>query len=176
MKDQILKLRSEGKTYKQIREELGIKGNGLITYYCGGDEQREKHRIRTAKWRKKKPPEYFQIKNFTKKKRKNSVKSVRKFQLKEKTFTWEDVVSKFGIHTECYLTGDIIDLEKNEFNLDHIIPISKNGNNTIDNLGITTPQANRVKSDLLVEELVETCIKILSKRGYLVTNKNENVV
>ena len=40
MKEQILKLRGEGKTYKEITEILGC-GKSTIAYYCG-ENQKEK--------------------------------------------------------------------------------------------------------------------------------------
>ena len=59
--------------------------------------------------------------------------------------------NKFGTKTKCYLTGTPIDLEKDDYCFDHIIPVSKGGSNDLSNLGITTPAANYSKSDLTVE-------------------------
>ena len=50
MKDKILKLRDEGKTYNEIKEILGCS-KGTISYYCG-DGQKEKSKIRRKKRRR----------------------------------------------------------------------------------------------------------------------------
>jgi hypothetical protein len=47
MKEQILRLRSEGKTYKEISQITG-KSKGTIAYHCG-DNQKEKASIRREK-------------------------------------------------------------------------------------------------------------------------------
>ena len=42
MKDEILKLRSEGKTYSEIKKELGCS-KSTISYYCGkGQKEKAK--------------------------------------------------------------------------------------------------------------------------------------
>lgn len=66
---------------------------------------------------------------------------------------------------------DKANLETGDFNLDHIIPISKDGTNNLDNLGVTSARLNMVKSDLLVEELLEVCKDILTFNGYEVIKK-----
>lgn len=52
MKEQILKLRSEGKTYKQIKDITGAS-KSTISYYCGVG-QKDKTLKRNRKRRKKK--------------------------------------------------------------------------------------------------------------------------
>lgn len=47
MKEQILKLREEGKTYNQIQKELKCS-KGTISYHCG-KEQKQKSNLRTKK-------------------------------------------------------------------------------------------------------------------------------
>ena len=51
MKEQILKLREEGKTHSEIKELLGCS-KSTISYYCG-HEQREKTKNRVRKRRLK---------------------------------------------------------------------------------------------------------------------------
>jgi len=50
-KDQILKLRAEGKTYREIKEITGAS-KGTISYHCG-EGQKEKSLSRSTKARKK---------------------------------------------------------------------------------------------------------------------------
>lgn len=76
-----------------------------------------------------------------------------------------------GEITTCYLTGEVIDIRKDDFHLDHIYPVSRGGDNSLENLGITVPYANRIKYDMTVEEMLEVCTKILTHNGYEVTKK-----
>mgnify|MGYP002507808179 CR=1 FL=1 len=85
-------------------------------------------------------------------------------------FNYKDVLEKFGGTTiKCYLTGKEIDLTKDKYELDHIIPVSKGGSNTLDNLGITIPLANSSKSSMTVEEYLEMCKTVLTNFGYTVS-------
>lgn len=175
MKEQILKLRAEGKSYNEIKEILGCS-KGTISYHCGKG-QKEKTTKRRQKRREnillKKVESYKHRKT-----RKDVVESVRKFQKRDNnskggvnkdintTFTWEDVIAKVGADTVCYLSGEKIDLYSNEYQLDHKIPASKGGENTLDNLGITHRDVNQMKRDLTIDELLEWCEKILKYNGY----------
>ena len=190
MKEQILKLKSEGKSYKEIQELLGCS-KGTISYHCGIG-QKEKTKNRRDKRReniiKAKTDTFKYTKkqnNVTPKKEtrisKDVVESVRKFNKRDTlkkggvdkelkpTFTWEDVVEKFGEKTICYLSGVEIDLFVNNYNFDHIIPSSKGGLNTLENLGIAHEIVNYMKGDLTPDELISWCIKILKHNNYEVT-------
>jgi len=175
MKEQILKLREEGKTYSEIKELLGCS-KSTISYYCG-HEQKEKTKNRVRKRRLNtlvsKTDRFIH-----RKKQKNIDESLRKFQKRSKssqvnkdidmTFTWKDVLEKYTENTVCYLSGEKINLYENNYNLDHIIPYSRGGKNTIENLGITHKIANTMKSDLTPDELIEWCKKILEYNGFSV--------
>jgi 5-methylcytosine-specific restriction endonuclease McrA len=191
MKEKILELRNQGKSYNQIVEILGCS-KSTISYYCG-DNQKEKLKERTKKLRLDNPlmQKVDRFKNRVKTNKKLEIKedkveryvkeSIRKFQirdysneirydkLKVKTFNFEDVLEKFGVETNCYLSGEPINLYKNNYNLDHIIPVSRGGDNSFENLGIAHEVVNRMKSDLTPEELIEWCIKILTYNGYTVS-------
>jgi DNA-binding transcriptional regulator GbsR (MarR family) len=190
MKDEILKLKSEGKSYKEIQKLLGCS-KGTISYHCGVG-QKEKTKTRRDKRREnivKAKTDAFKYtkktpKEIVKKEARSSkdvVESVRKFNKRDTnkkdnvdkelkpTFTWEDVIEKFGEKTVCYLSGVEIDLFVNNYNFDHIIPASKGGLNTLDNLGITHEIVNYMKGDLTPDELIEWCVKILKHNGYQVT-------
>ena len=52
------------------------------------------------------------------------------------------------------------------YNLDHVTPRSRGGDNSLDNLGITTPIANKSKTNLTTEEYLELCKKVLENNGY----------
>ena len=82
----------------------------------------------------------------------------------------EDVLKKFGENPVCYLTGQSIDLSKpSTYHLDHIIPRSRGGNNSLDNLGLCTKQANQAKTNMTPDELINLCKVILQHQGYHVS-------
>jgi len=184
LKLKIIELRNSGKTYDQIQEELNCS-KGTISYHIG-DGQKEKYRKRKIKHRRKQHPFARKLETFKSSKPsirqlKNTNKVKKQIQLKletffrdrknkmkyqKPTFTIEDVINKFGENPECYLTGDPINIyEPKTYHFDHIIPVSKGGENTLDNLGICTAQANFVKSDLRLSELLSICEKILKKHS-----------
>lgn len=172
-KEEILRLRNEGKSYSEIKSILNCS-KGSISYHCS-EEQKEKSRNRTRKLRSenimiKKLDNFKSSRNF-----KNIKESLRKFQKRDgnnydknikETFNWKDIVDKFGENTFCYLCGDKINLFEDTYSFDHIIPQSRGGDNSIDNLGITIKKINDMKTDMTPEELIEMCIKILKFNNY----------
>ena len=87
-------------------------------------------------------------------------------------FTWEDVIEREGgVETICYLSGEKINLLENQYQLDHIIPKSREGKNTLDNLGIAHTIVNKMKHNLTPEELILWCKKILNHNGYDIIEK-----
>lgn len=177
MRDEILKLRNEGKTFNEIKEILKCS-KSTISYYCS-EGQKEKTKSRTRKRRSNLI--LFKLEGFKNRKKERYVKeSVRKFQKRdlnikgginkdiEETFNWVDILNKFGENTNCYLSGEKINLYENIYNFDHIVPVSRGGNNSINNLGILHEKVNRMKSDMTPDELIEWCKKILEFNGYKV--------
>lgn len=87
----------------------------------------------------------------------------------QQQFNYEQVLEKIGgTTTKCYLTGRIIDLTKDPYEFDHITPYAKGGSCTIDNLGITCPEANRSKTNLTLDEYLSLCKEVLENFGYTV--------
>lgn len=180
MKEQILELRAQGKTYDEIKEILGCS-KGTISYHCG-EGQKEKTNNRTKEKRKnnfllkkvdtfKSRKLYDATRNFQK--RDNSVKKSINYNI-QTTFNSLDVLEKFGENTICYLSGEPINLHSGNYQLDHIIPASRGGDNSLDNLGITHRTINRMKADLTPEELIEWCLKVVKYNGYeIIKNNNE---
>ena len=188
-RDEILKLRAEGKTYKEIREITGAS-NGTISFHCGKG-QKEKSNKRQIN-RKKNLYHVFnnKIESFLKKKIKTSInqkitstnirlleRKVERFHRDRKTkeyhkisFNAKDVINKFGEKPKCYLTGKEIDIyQPKTYQFDHIIPASKGGTNALDNLGICTKEANMSKTDHTLEEFIQLCKDVLTYQGYNIT-------
>ena len=172
MKKKIIKLRNEGKSYREIQKILGCS-KSTISYHCGSG-QKQKIRDRTKKLRNENAVlrKVDAFKNGNKKlvANKSNDFQFNKFQKKYVlNFGWKDVIEKFGWQNECYLTGDFIDLNvPDSYAFDHIIPRAKGGTNELENMGLTTKKANQVKSDLLLHDLFDLCKKILDKNGYKV--------
>ena len=65
--------------------------------------------------------------------------------------------------------GEQLDITKpRDYVFDHMIPRSRGGDNSLDNLGLCTKQANMAKSDLTPEEFIQFCKKVLEYNGYTV--------
>lgn len=184
-KEDIIRLRNEGKSYNEIQAILGCS-KSTISYHCGNGSEKERakksvstradiirkisaFRSRTSK------------EEFDKQAKKKGNQKTEKLRVKTKTFkraglkthglvnninkdyTYKDVLEKIGDNPKCYLTGDSIDLSDSaSYQLDHIIPTSKGGTNDLDNLAICTKEANIAKSNLSIEELKDLCNKIIN--------------
>lgn len=100
---------------------------------------------------------------------------IHKFQggkMNEESFTVDDVINKFGEKPKCYLTGVEIDIyQTTTYHFDHIVPVSKGGDNSINNLGICTKMANMAKTNMTYDEFVELCKKVVEQHS-LSTNKS----
>lgn len=170
MKDQILELRKQNKSYNEICTIIGCS-KGLVSYYCG-DNQKEKTRMAQNKRRSGnrliQRLEHFRLrsKDFQRRTR-SGLKSIS-----DKNFTTQDVINKFGMTTRCYLSGKEINMSiDKDFQFDHIIPASKGGSNELENLGILDREVNIMKQDMLVEDLLRKCKTILEYNGYKVDKK-----
>ncbi len=173
MKEKILQLKNEGKSYSQISKILNCS-KGTISYHLGNG-QKEKTLLRRQKRRenvlirkyesfKYRQPRYVRemVRKFNKSSNGKHDKNI------EQTFILDDIINKFGVDTVCYLSGEKINLFENNYNFDHIFPSSKGGDNSLENLGITHEIVNKMKTDLTVDELLEWCEKILKFNNYTV--------
>jgi len=183
-KEQILELRAQGKTYREIEQLLGCSRSN-ISYHCGKG-QKEKYLKRQQILRREntllQKVDTFTRPSCDKRKRRKldeEITSSFNQQVRDKVrdfgkkkpafFTYKDVVEKFGEKPNCYLSGRTLDLSSpRTYNFDHIIPASKGGTSLIGNLGLTTREANMAKGDMSVQELLELCVDILCYNGYKV--------
>jgi 5-methylcytosine-specific restriction endonuclease McrA len=180
--NRIIELKKQGYTYNKIIKELNCS-KSTISYYLGNN-QKEKALKRNKKTSSK--PEFvLQKKLYVFRYRDNLGKrvlsKVRDFQRREGSslistqevnFSFDDFLSKIGEEPKCYLSGQPIDLyETKSYSVDHIIPASKGGNNTIENAGLINSSINKMKSDITVEEFLEKCIQVLEYNGYSIYKK-----
>jgi 5-methylcytosine-specific restriction endonuclease McrA len=178
MKDEILKLRAEGLSYNQISEKLNCS-KGIISYHCGGENQKAKSREKNQARRKNlvilKKVENFQVDRKIRDKSEDFQRERvnNKLGKRNLVFRWQDVIEKFGWETICYLTGKPINLrEPKTYQFDHIIPYGKGGSSTLDNLGILCKEVNQAKADMTVENFLNLCKEILEYNGYKVTKES----
>jgi len=76
------------------------------------------------------------------------------------------VLEYYGEETTCYLSGRHINLsEPRTYHFDHIIPVSKGGKNTLDNLGICIKEANIAKNSLTVDKFIELCQMVIDNKN-----------
>ena len=178
-KERILELRQQNKSYNEIVDILGCS-KSIVCYYCDVS-QKNKYLNRQRINRSKKHP--FQSKYncfiYTKKRQNNLKKQIsnklerilykrlHNFNGRKTmpNFTVQDVIEKYNQNPKCYLTGQEIDInDTNSYEFDHIIPKSRGGQNTLDNLGICSRQANQAKRDMTPDEFINLC-KIVAQHN-----------
>jgi 5-methylcytosine-specific restriction endonuclease McrA len=178
MKEQILKLRNEGKSYREIEKILGCS-RSTISYHCG-DGSKDKCQARQRKLRRENCL-LTKLNTFKGRKDKRIYDKVCSFQRanggrkkikREKNFSIDDVLKKVGESPKCYLTGRTIDIQQpRTYSFDHVIPRSRGGKNELDNLELACKEVNIAKNDLFVDEFLKLCIDTLEHNGYTVVKK-----
>lgn len=191
LKEDILELRSQGKSYNDICQILNCS-KGLVGYHCG-EGQKAKTQLRRARGRKQLRQiissriERFSARHSSewkysstttfKKMMKARLEGFSKMSKMSKEyvkpeFSVEDLIKKIGDSPVCYISGKPIDLsDRRSWAIDHIVPRSRGGNNSIGNAGICDSTINMSKSNMLPEEFFEMCKMVLENNGYEV-NKN----
>lgn len=171
--ERILKLRGQGKTYKQIVEELNCC-KATVSYYCG-DDQKNKERERS----KKRFEKFTDSEKAVHKKlqgylydygHKHNKRNTNRPKLTNDFF--KNVFQNISKNPKCYLTGENINLEDmSSWSFDHKIPLSRGGNKEINNLGLCLRIANQAKTSMTPEEFVCFCKKVLINYGYEIIKK-----
>ena len=167
MKEKIIQLKNEGKSYREIEKILGCS-KGTISYHCGKG-QKEKTELRKRKYLKT-------LNGILKRKKDNFsfIKGNRDCPGKRVglEFSSKEFKNKLVSNSICYLTGRKIDLWRpNTYQCDHIIPVSKGGKSELGNLGLTCKEANLAKSDMVLDEFILLCKEVLIHNGYSVEKK-----
>jgi hypothetical protein len=157
-------------------ENIGVKKKGknkitkilncaksTVSYNCSSGEKKEDKK-RSIRHSTKQGALYKKLQGFC--------YNYGKKDLKRKHYpmlNMGEVTKLIGKKPICYLTGEYIDLkDMKNYSLDHIVPMSKGGKSTLDNLGLTTKQANQAKSDLTKEEFLALCLRVVKHNGYRV--------
>ena len=182
----ILELYEKGFSYREIKMKLGCS-KGTVSYHCGSG-QKQKSKTRQRKGREDNVLR-TKIERFTgslnksrqqeNKKDGRLIKKILQIKItqfsltgkrKDKNvrcklmFKTKDLLTKIGSNPVCYLTGRPINLEDGKsYHLDHILPKSKGGDNSLDNCGLACKAANQAKTDLTLEEFVQLCKEVVEK-------------
>jgi len=179
VKNQILDLRKQGLSYNKIQEILGCS-KSTISFHCGC-KQKEKKNDRQKK-RRLDNCLIQKMESFRNRKYKHITYSlenrdwrdilqikIRGFSMNRKTkkvkqkFSLQDLIDKIGDNPTCYLTGRSIDLsDGRSYHLDHIVPVSKGGDNSLDNCNIACKEANQAKHNLSKDEFVKLCKEVIN--------------
>lgn len=169
----ILQLRSQNHTYSYIANKLNCS-KGTVSYYCGHNqkaktlernrEYKNSHILEKKIYKFFSPKKHNKAVSFSKTKtieQKLSTK-IRKFGNYKFMFKSKDLLEKIGTNPKCYLTGREIDLnDSKSYHLDHIIPKSKGGDNSLDNCQIACKDANMSKTYMTYDEFVNLCREVV---------------
>ena len=166
---QIKDLRSQNFTYRQIAAEIGCS-IGVIGSVLSGAH------IAYGTKEKKPKKKYKYVHNAN-----PSIKRIISLRLgnfrgrqkdgsigrKNCSLSTQDVLDKIGTNPICYLSGRVLDLsDRNTYALDHIVPATKGGDNSLDNLEIVHRDVNRAKNNLLNNEFIQLCLDVVMHNGY----------
>jgi CRISPR/Cas system Type II protein with McrA/HNH and RuvC-like nuclease domain len=185
LKHKILALRVKGFSYSKISKELNCS-KSTISFHCN-ERGKEKIRFRQNTRRKNKPLakkiENFLSRKSTKNKKNRIVKGyslsfiIERLKIKtwhfvkekksrgykKRMFNENELLEKIGTSPKCYLTGRPINLkESTSYALDHVVPKSSGGDNSLENCEIACIEANQAKHKMSYEEFVELCREVVN--------------
>ena len=180
----IIALREQGYSYDKIQNVLNCSKSTISYHLSPGGKQ--KVRYREAKLNREKPtlnhvkriwhfrhprtPSQNKIPWYLHKTHRQTTKSIsqkaHQFQ-KTMTFNYKDVHAKYGDHFQCALTGRPLQWNNPEdYQYDHIVPIARGGDNTLNNLQLLCTDANQAKGHLTDEEFIDLCKEVVQHAGY----------
>lgn len=174
-KKDILRLRSEGKSFNQIHKELGCS-KSVISYHCGNGNEKKRVLANSKKrsildrkistFRSVMPRQVLRVKlKGFKSRGKNDSKNNAIVNNISKNYSVKDVLKKIGANPTCYLTGKKINIDDGaSYHLDHIIPTAHGGTNDLSNLNICIAEANMAKGQLSLSNFYKLCEDVLKYR------------
>lgn len=161
LKEKINQLKKEGYSHREISNILGCS-KSTVSYHSS-DIQKQKTRQRLDK-QKNLNPWIYKTERYIKEYQDKKITYNKRGDFNRKKL--KDYLSSID---KCYLTGRPIDINDfSTYEFDHIIPRSLGGESSFDNLGVSTPEANRAKSNLKLEEFIDLCKDVLINFGYTV--------
>jgi 5-methylcytosine-specific restriction endonuclease McrA len=184
--EKILKLRDEGLSYRQIEVRLGCS-KGTISYHCGSG-QKGKTLARTRKKRlcplrtkmeafkhgkiKENKDPFAEVIGSKKQILLDKIRTFSRVGTKAKKmgykfmFKLKDLIEKIGDDPRCYWTGRKINLKsRRSYHLDHLIPKSRGGDNSLENCVLACREANQGHGDGLPKEFVGLSCEVAVHRG-----------
>lgn len=170
LKDQIDNLKQLGKTVAEIAIELNCS-KSAVYYNCN-----DKYKEFSSNYRKKyRTRDYSKTRKQDRQKYENTIKRFRN-KIKDSSVgndcSYEDFKELINNSKTCYLSGrNINPYDGKTCHIDHKIPVSKGGDNSINNLGFTCKEVNMSKSDMTIDEFLTLCKDVLTYNGYVVTKK-----
>ena len=182
-KADILRLRKEGKSYKQIAKILGC-ALSTISYHCRQSPRKPQKQTWKQRFAKKinkfksrcTAEEYRTFRNKVKTFKRKSPKSTRargsgvptnsRVNNITEEYYAEDVINKIGLNPVCYLTGRKLDIkDTSSYTFDHRVPSALGGTNDLENLEICCAEANHAKAGLSLDDFYDLCAEILAYRA-----------
>lgn len=185
-KNEILKLRNQGKSYKTIQKLLNCSLS-VISYHCGiGQKEKTISRKEKRGFKTQLSQKVNRFNNEFKKYITRTNKQNWKLNIRDKIqffnkkgvksnmkLTLKNVLQKITKNPKCYLTGRLIDITKtSSYHFDHIIPISQGGDNSLSNFNIACKDANQAKSGMFLNDFIQLCIEVLTTNGYTITKNS----
>lgn len=177
-------LRLQGLSYRDIQNTLGCS-KSTISYHLGeGQKEKTKQRrkkIPSSTYSHVKRVNTFQNPIVRNQKKLNPAPSQTQRQMtksitdkasrfqRSSAFNYKDVYAKYGDHFQCALTGRPLSWNNpHTYEYDHILPVARGGNSSIDNLQLVCTDANRAKNDMTEEEFLDLCKEVVLHAGYKV--------
>jgi 5-methylcytosine-specific restriction endonuclease McrA len=182
LKEKILELKSKGLSQSEIVEKLGcakstvcwhfnpekqlkkaqdrkkkipdyeIKNcRNVSRFFCSKTENKQPRKIKDLTFSQAHVKNRERLKNFSKHYKSNTMEQKTKIKYVKEKYNITESNTTFT----CRYTAKILDWTRpEEYQYDHIIPRSRGGKNTLENLQIISKEANQAKGDMTHEEFV----------------------
>lgn len=162
----IIELREKGYSYRKISNELNCSLNAVQYHLVEKTRLKNREKSKLYKNRKKnnikvEKKHYKESKELLQSLHARRYGFLGKVKENEKRFSFYEFRDYLIKNNFCYLTGEIINIEeKDSYEIDHIIPKSKNGERTLNNLGLLSKKINQAKKDMDLFEFIDLCNKV----------------